>query len=163
VTATLGNPGGVQDGQPLVMIIDFMNTGKSQAVKVRTCQIAKRVDRKRAQDMDINRPSKAISPGFQVVLPNTSTKRMGNAAGGNNEPPVTPDGLLTPALHEDLSKVKRIAITYGFAEYDDIFRIHHWTKFCYQLVVMPPTPGGMPETSNWLVCDIGNDIDPNYD
>jgi hypothetical protein len=97
MTATLSNPGGVREGQPLLTIIDFVNTGKSPAVKVQTCQIAKIVDRKRASNLDINCPSEALSPGFQVILANASTKRMGNAAGGNNNPPIVPDGLLTPA------------------------------------------------------------------
>jgi hypothetical protein len=162
VTANLSNPGGVQDGRPIVTIVDFTNTGKSPAVKVRTCQVSKIVDA-RKRSLDINCPVKRISPGFQVVLANNATLRTANAVDGDTVPPLTSDGFLTPPLHDDLRKGKRVAITYGFVEYDDIFKIHHWTKFCYFLMIMPPAPGGMSETNNWSVCDVGNDIDPRYD
>jgi hypothetical protein len=102
-----------------------------------------------------------MSPGSQVVLANGVTHRMGNAVGADNVPPLTPDGLLIPTLHEGLRRGRRIAITYGFVEYDDIFKIHHWTKFCSYLRIMP-SASGLPEMNNWIGCEAGNDIDPDY-
>jgi hypothetical protein len=160
MNAVLSNPSGVVDGSPIIVAMDFNNTGKSPAINVRTCQIAKMI--KPPKSLNINCPDGALSPGSQVVLANGFTARIGDAVGANNVPPLAPDGFLTPPLHGDLRKRKRIAITYGFVAYDDIFKVHHWTKFCYLLVILPPSPGGIPETNNWSVCDVGNDIDPNY-
>jgi hypothetical protein len=162
VSATLDNPGGVQDGRPLITVENFINTGKTPATKVRTCQVSKIVLRTNKR-LDINCPESRLSPGFSVILPNGTTQRLANAAGADNIPPLTPDGLLTPTLHEDLRSGKRVAITYGSVEYEDVFGIHHWTKLCSILMIMPATPGGLPETNNWSQCEIGNDIDTNYE
>jgi hypothetical protein len=161
MTVNLNNPGGVQDGRPLLTTIDFTNTGKSPALNVRTCQVAKIVERQ-ISTLDINCPSTRLSPGTLVVLANNTTHRMANAVGGDNAPLLTPDGFLTPNIHDDLRKGKRIALTYGFVEYDDVFKIHHWTKFCSYLQIMPAAPNGLPETNNWSECEVGNDIDSNY-
>jgi hypothetical protein len=160
MNATLSNPGGVADEQPIRLAVDFVNTGKSPALNVRTCQIAKFV--KGGQFTNIHCSPEATSPGTEVILADGDTKRLANAVGAGNVPPIAVDGLLTAPLHEELRKGKQTAITYGFIEYDDIFKVHHWTTFCSYLLILPSTPGGLRETNNWAKCSVGNDIDQNY-
>lgn len=60
MTATLSNPGGVEDGRPLLVIITFANTGKTPALNVWTCQVAK-LARNPSPKLDINCPFQAQS------------------------------------------------------------------------------------------------------
>lgn len=147
-------------GKPLIVIVAFKNTGKTPAKKVRTCQVARLVNRDGKQ-IDISCPDSSLSPGYEVIFPEGKRERLGNAVGGNNLPPLTPDGMLTYPIAESLRLNRKSAITYGRVDYDDIFGIHHWATFCSIMLIMPPTPGGLPETHSWQSCQVGNDIDNN--
>jgi hypothetical protein len=146
-------------GKPLIAVVAFENLGKTPALNVKTCQIAKLVTP--ANNIDVNCPDDALSPGFDVVQPTAKDERLGNAVGFNNEPHLNLDGLLTKPVADTLLTGNKVALTYGYVKYDDIFGGHHWTKYCYQLKVLIGSPG-MPETHIWSNCEVGNDVDKNY-
>jgi hypothetical protein len=147
-------------GKPLIVVVVFENTGKTPAKNVKTCQIAVLADRGQ-KPVSLSCPDASLSPGLDVIFPGGKRKRLGNVVGGNNNPLPTPDGILTAPIAESLRSNKRVAMTFGRVEYDDIFGVHHWATFCSAMLIMPPTPGGLPETHIWETCEVGNDIDTN--
>jgi len=146
--------------KPLLAIVAFENLGKTPAVNVRTCQMTKLVIP--GNSIDVNCPDTALSPGLDVIQPTGKNERIGNAVGFDNEPHLNSDGLLTKPVTDTLLHGQKVALTYGYVKYDDIFGGQHWTKYCYQLKVLVGSPG-MPETHIWGNCEVGNDVDRNYD
>jgi len=148
-----------KEGQPLVVTTQFDNTGKTPALKLKTCQVAEIVEQSR-KDVDISCPARAYSPGFDVVFPGNHVNRISNPAGDGGKVVVSKDGLLRMPLMEELRHRKKTVFVYGRIDYRDVFDKPHWATFCSAMLIMPPTPGGMPETVSWITCESGNDVDP---
>jgi hypothetical protein len=147
------------ENQPLVVSTQFDNTGETPAIHVQTCEVAEIVENTR-KDVDISCPERAKSPGFDIVFPKGSLSRIANATGDGGKTRIDPEGLLRKPLMTALRKGDKSVYVYGRVDYWDVFQKPHWATFCSTMLIMPPTPGGMPETISWIVCRNGNDVDP---
>jgi hypothetical protein len=143
--------------QPLVIATQFDNTGKTPAVKVKTCQVAEIVENTRPS-VDLSCPERAYSPGFDVIFPGNHLNRISNAAGDGGKVNISHDGLLRKSLMDELRHHAKTVYVYGRVDYCDAFKTSHWATFCSTMLIMQPTSGGLPETVSWMSCQIGNDI-----
>lgn len=146
------------DRQPLAISTEFDNTGKTPAVKVKTCQVAEIVENSRP-NIDISCPPRANSAGFLVIFPGGNSARLSNATGDGGKGLVSKDGFLDQPLMDELRHHTKIVYLYGRIDYSDVFGRPHWVTFCSAMLILPPAPGGLPETHNWIQCQNGNEID----
>jgi|SRR5579862_3545632 len=147
--------------KPFLIITEFNNTGKTPAIKVKTCEVAEiaTLTRERKR-FDLTCPEGAYSPGYDIIFPTDHIYRTPNAAGNGGKHTIYKDGLNRKPLMDALRHGKKILYVYGRVDYCDVFNRPHWVTFCSRFQVMPATPGGLPETKNWQTCEVGNDIDP---
>jgi hypothetical protein len=150
-----------EEGKPLAITTQFSNSGKTPAVYAKTCQAVKIVGRD-PKRVDIGCPDDKRGHGFSIIEPQGNIQRLSNASGAEVGSNSSPDGLLHAPLIDDLRSGKKFLYLYGRTDYKDIFGRSHWTTFCSILLIMPPTPGGLPETHSWILCENGNDTDKNY-
>lgn len=97
------------EGKPLAIFTEFSNTGKTPAIKVKTCQVAEIIGRNR-KDVDISCPESAKSPGFGVLFPQSNSYRMSNAAGNGGKAIIEKDGLLRNPLMDDLRHREKVVL-----------------------------------------------------
>lgn len=143
--------------QPLVVPVEFDNTGKTPAIHVQTCVVAEIVNK----DVDLTCPDSLKSPGLDVIFPQNHISRTPNATGrgGGGKMDIDPEGLLREPLIKELRLRKKTVLVYGRVDYWDVFKKPHWSTFCSTMWIMPAI-AKMPEIKNWSACPIGNDIDP---
>jgi len=69
-------------------------------------------------------------------------------------PRIDPDkGTVVSTTKEEAADTTRYVVVYGIAKYDDIFGVHHYTKFCEPIVLQGPYNGGE--------CHAYNNVDNN--
>lgn len=144
---------------PLEIIVKFANTGRTPAIHVQTCVVSEIVEKTRP-NIDISCPDSIKSPGLGIIFPNDSIERMTNAVGQGGKANIDPQGLLREGLMKELRHWDKNVWVYGRIDYWDIYQRPHWATFCSTMIIMPPAPGGLPETKNWMACQNGNAVDP---
>jgi hypothetical protein len=150
----------VAQDQPLAVTIQFDNTGKTPATHVETCVVAE-IIKNTTTNIDVSCPDTSKSPGLSVVFPQTHISRLIDATGNGGKTTIDPQGLLREPLMKQLRHWEKSVLVYGRIDYWDVFKRPHWATFCSTMLILPPTPGGMPETVNWNACPAWNDIDPD--
>jgi hypothetical protein len=140
--------------KPLVVPIQFDNTGKTPAIHVQTCVVAEPVD----HDFVPICPESSKSPGFDVIFPQGHIARLPNATGSQGTTLIDPEGLLREPLMKELQKRKKTVLVFGRVDYLDVFKKPHWSTFCSTMLIIPQS-GSMPQVINWSTCPKWNDID----
>ena len=127
-------------GQPIDIRIKQKNTGRTPALNLKSVNI---IAVQEAASGDVFKAPAFFYKPDQYV-------RSGN---------LTPDGevfsdFVKPFTAEDESRIVSLKVrvyVHGIVEYDDVFGIHHWVKFCNYLF-----PG-----QAFAICEYHNEIDQN--
>lgn len=150
------------EGRPLLVPVQFNNTGKTPAIHVQTCVVAEIVEKSR-KDIDTSCPESSKSPGLSIVFPTGHIDRVPNASGQGGKTNIDPQGLLRAPLIKELKRGEKMVYVYGRVDYWDVFNKPHWSTFCSGMSIMPPIAGVSGDRISWVACQNKNDVDPVAD
>lgn len=132
----------VKEGQQIKATIKIINSGKTPALNVHnTYAFRSSSGRPRGDPFitfkksDIFESTTVIQPGMVIYL---------------NPPPFPPEGVVTKNHINDITSEKVTIYIIGIITYDDIFKRHHFSKFCMRL---------KPDLTTFLTCAAHNETD----
>jgi hypothetical protein len=152
-------------GSPIAVAMTIKNIGKTPARKYTGNVIAELLDGPTLPEFVYHKPIPGKEKGRVVgyieqpfLLPNAEARS--NVTVGKR----LPNGqiemiVLTQPVLNEIYTGKKTLFVHGIANYDDLFGISHWVRFCFYY-----QPTITPDAGNHMqVCHVNNDIDDNHE